>query len=332
MNAPLVSIVIPVYNQRPEFLKECIESVIGQTYTNIEIIVSDNHSTNETPEVLNSFRDKRLRIVKPPEHLPMTPHFQWASEQATGEYISFLPSDDWLEKECIEELVKLIHPYPNIVMAFCDVKQYYNGIKADFITLKPGVSSSEDEIQAYAKMSKLKGFMVGCLLRRSVYEKIGGIGHGDITFASDRWLFLQMAMHGDGAYTNKPYGIYRNENPARKSRMFPYSEDVIKLFRLIEQFYLDKVKGGQKTLDKEKSKMAFSFLKSMPGSLRSGDMGREEFEKTLENMKMLSKSRFTRSLSAMYDKKGLIPVFSGLFYVLNKYNNAIFKIKHIIKS
>lgn len=331
MNAPLVSIIIPVYNQRPDFLRECIESVINQTYTNIEVIISDNHSTNETPEVLNTFRDERIRIVKPPEHLGLTANFQWGSEQARGEYISFLPSDDWLEKECIDELVKLIHPHPNIVMAFCNVKQYYNGIKADFISLKPGVSASEDEIQAYAKMSKMKGFMVGCVLRRSVYEKVGGIGHGDITFASDRWLFMQMAIHGDGAYSNKPYGVYRNENPARKSRTFLYSEDVVKLFNLIEQNYLNRVIGGQKTLDKEKTKMALRFLKSMPGSLRSGDMGREEFEKTLDNMKKLGKSRVTRSIVAMYDKKQLIPVFSGLFFVLSKYNNAVFKIRNLIR-
>ena len=56
MNPPLVSIIVPVYNQRPDFLRECIESVINQTYTNIEIIISDNHSTNETPEVLNTYR------------------------------------------------------------------------------------------------------------------------------------------------------------------------------------------------------------------------------------------------------------------------------------
>ena len=86
--------------------------------------------------------------------------------------------------------------------------------------------------------------------------------------------------------------------PARKSRTFLYSEDVVKLFNLIEQNYLNRVIGGQKTLDKEKTKMAFGFLKAMPGSFRSGDMGREEFEKTLGNMKKLGKSRVTRSIVA----------------------------------
>ncbi len=328
---PLVSIVIPVYNQRSEFLRECIESAINQTYANIEIIISDNHSTNGTSAVLDTFKDKRIKIVKPPEHLPLTHNFQWASEQAKGVYISFLPSDDWLEKECIEELVKLIDPYPTIVMAFCNVKQYYNGVKTDFICLKPGVSSSEDEIQAYAKLSKQKGCLVGCILRKSVYDRIGGIGNGNMSFTSDRWLFIQMAIHGDGAYINKSYGVFRNENPLRKYRLFIYSEDLLKLFQLIEQSYLHKIQGGQETIDKERNKMTFYYLKSMPMSLRSGHIGEEEFIKTLENFKKISKTRFIHSIIEMYKKKQLIWVSSILFYLLSKYENAVIKIKNRIK-
>jgi glycosyltransferase involved in cell wall biosynthesis len=328
---PLVSVLIPVYNQRPEFLKNCIDSVINQTYTNIEIIVSDNHSTNEVREVVNTYRDKRLRILTPPEHLPLTPHFQWASENAKGEYITFLPSDDWFEKEFIEELVKLVHGHQNIVMAFCNVKQYYNGVKNDFTNLKPGVSSSEEEVQAYIKMSKLKGLLIGGMFRRSVYEKIGGLGHGNLSFPSDRWLFIQMAVQGDGAYSNKPYAVFRNDNPLRKSRTYVASVDVVKLFQLIEQTYLTKIRGGQKTLDKEKNKVAYSFLKEMPGSFRSGDLGEEEYRKTLANMKKIGNSRFILSLVRMLENKRLIGLFSAVFYLSNKFNNAVIKIKSKIK-
>ena len=118
MALPLVSVIIPTYNQDSDYLRQCLESVLAQTYTNLEIIVSDNHSTNEVPKVLAVYKDKRLRIVRPSQHLPITPHFHWAAEQATGEYISFLCSDDWIEKECVEELVKLIDPNPHVVMAF----------------------------------------------------------------------------------------------------------------------------------------------------------------------------------------------------------------------
>ena len=90
MSLPLVSVVIPIFNQNPDFLRTCLDSVLAQTYKNLEIVVSDNCSTNDVPAVLDTYQDSRFKRVKPPQHLPITPHFQWASEQATGDYIIFL--------------------------------------------------------------------------------------------------------------------------------------------------------------------------------------------------------------------------------------------------
>src|SRR5258705_7070185 len=96
MNLPLVSIIIPTYNQRPDFLRECLKSAIGQTYPNIEVIVSDNHSDNEMVQVLEDFPKDRLKLIKPPRHLDIIDNFIFGAEAATGEYISFLSSDDLL--------------------------------------------------------------------------------------------------------------------------------------------------------------------------------------------------------------------------------------------
>ena len=110
---PLVSVIIPTYNQRPDYLRQCIDSVIGQTYDNIEIIVSDNHSTSQpSRDVLTAYKDRRLRVIKPPQHMDLVPHFQWASEQASGGYISFLSSDDWLEKNVWTNWLNLYMPIP----------------------------------------------------------------------------------------------------------------------------------------------------------------------------------------------------------------------------
>jgi len=93
---PLVSIVIPVYNQKIQYLQEALESALNQTYTTIEVIVSDNHSTNDVPAYLASVEDDRLRVKKPEQFLPMAQNFQFAADQATGEFVVFLCSDDYL--------------------------------------------------------------------------------------------------------------------------------------------------------------------------------------------------------------------------------------------
>ncbi len=332
MERPLVSIVIPAYNQRPEFLIQSIKSALSQTYQNIEIIVSDNHSTNETAEVLKTFNDSRLNIIRPPQHLPLTPHFQWASEHAKGEFISFLPSDDWMENECIEELVRIIQQGPGIVMAFCSVKQFYNGKKADFINLVSEVSESEEEIQAYARISKQKGFFVASMYRKSVYDSIGGIGDGDLAFASDRWLYMQMAIHGDGAYSNKPYGIHRNENPNRNSRMYLYSVDVVKFFELIEEKYLSKVRGGVNTLNKERNIMASRFLHVMPQNYRAGHIKDEEFEKTMDNIRKMSSSGITHFFAGIIKKKRFLGAFSLYFFLMNKTKSVFGRIRRLLSK
>jgi glycosyltransferase involved in cell wall biosynthesis len=325
---PLVSVIIPFYNQNPQFLRQCIDSVISQTYLNIDIIVSDNHSNNGCAEVLNEYSDRRLRIVQPPQHMPLVPHFQWASEQASGEYISFLSSDDWMEKECIDELVKLVQQHPGVVMAFCSVKQYFNGKKANFINVEPGMVSSNDEIQSYVRISKIKASVIGCILSKSVYQKVGGIGNGDINFAADRWLLIQMAMNGGGAYVNKPYAVFRNENPTRKDRVYVYSEDLLKLFDLIEKNCLPRIEGGQRTVDKERTKLALNFLKSLPAYARSGSINDQDFRKALENIRKLGRSKLVEYIVRLYGNKQLVWAASVLFYLTDKFNNALFKVKN----
>ncbi|MCB1792022.1 MAG: glycosyltransferase, partial [Gammaproteobacteria bacterium] len=85
---PLVTVVIPVYNQNDAFLRQCIDSVLEQDYPNLEVLVSDNHSNNGCSDVILSYADSRLRVVRPPVHLPMVQHWAFAVFQARGEYLS----------------------------------------------------------------------------------------------------------------------------------------------------------------------------------------------------------------------------------------------------
>jgi glycosyltransferase involved in cell wall biosynthesis len=118
---PLVSIVIPAYNQRADFFRAAIRSVLEQTYENLEVIVSDNHSTNGTSDVLAEFTDQRLRVVRPDQHLPMTPHFTFAGLQARGQLMSFLTSDDLVTKDWLTNLLPMFIKHEDVVMGFGEI-------------------------------------------------------------------------------------------------------------------------------------------------------------------------------------------------------------------
>ena len=102
-----VSVIIPLYNEE-KYITTCVESVINQTYKNIEIIVVDDKSTDNSLKVLEKIKDKRLKIIKLPENKGVANARNKGVEAATGSYLCFLDSDDFWDKYKIEKQIKYI--------------------------------------------------------------------------------------------------------------------------------------------------------------------------------------------------------------------------------
>lgn len=108
MTNSLISIVLCSYNGE-RFIKEQIDSLLQQTYPNLEIIISDDASTDGTPEILEGYKnDKRIKLFLQPGNLGPSKNFEFALQQANGEYIAFSDQDDiWLPGK-IEKLYSVI--------------------------------------------------------------------------------------------------------------------------------------------------------------------------------------------------------------------------------
>lgn len=104
------SIIIPT-RDRADTLFWCLKTIVCQTYDNLEILVSDNHSKDNTYDVVHSLKDDRIRYIKPIEKLSMSKHFEFAFANATGDYIGSIGDDDGLLPNCFEYLNSLIHKY-----------------------------------------------------------------------------------------------------------------------------------------------------------------------------------------------------------------------------
>src|SRR5215471_19694655 len=89
------SILIPTRNGAP-YVFSAINSILRQSYESCEVVVSVNHSTDETMSQVRSIDDPRLRVVVPPAPLSMTLHYEWCLKQARGEWITILGDDDGL--------------------------------------------------------------------------------------------------------------------------------------------------------------------------------------------------------------------------------------------
>lgn len=103
---PLVSVVIPIYNAE-QYLKQCIDSVTGQTYRNLEIILVDDGSTDSCPELCDAYAavDRRVVVVHR-ENGGLVSARKAGVAVARGEYITFVDADDWIDLEAYEAILK----------------------------------------------------------------------------------------------------------------------------------------------------------------------------------------------------------------------------------
>jgi glycosyltransferase involved in cell wall biosynthesis len=114
---PKVSIGIPVYNGGP-FFAECLESVARQTFEDLEVVISDNASTDETADVARSFtqRDPRFSYVRFDENRGAAANWNRVVELARGTYFKWLAADDLIEPTYIERCVAVLDQEPDVVL------------------------------------------------------------------------------------------------------------------------------------------------------------------------------------------------------------------------
>jgi glycosyltransferase involved in cell wall biosynthesis len=102
------SLLIPT-RERAITLKSCLQTVVSQSYSNLEIIVSDNFSQDNTREVVESFNDPRIKYVNTGQRLSMSDNWEFGFSHATGDWFSILGDDDGLLPQCFESINQLIH-------------------------------------------------------------------------------------------------------------------------------------------------------------------------------------------------------------------------------
>ena len=104
---PLVSVVIPTHN-RFELLKLAVQSVLNQTHSDFEIIVSDNYSTDATNLIVEEFSDSRIKYFRSEKMLSLGDSWEFALTHATGEYVGFLSDDDAYAKVYLETMLRIL--------------------------------------------------------------------------------------------------------------------------------------------------------------------------------------------------------------------------------
>ena len=117
MTAPRVSVCVCTFNGA-EVVGRAIESILGQTHGDFELLVADDASSDRTIEVVKRYREPRLRIVENPRNLGNARNRSLAIRVSCGELVKFVDQDDWIAPSCLAEHIRLLDANPGLGFSF----------------------------------------------------------------------------------------------------------------------------------------------------------------------------------------------------------------------
>lgn len=237
---PLVSILIPTFN-RADYLGFALDSALAQTYKNLEIIVHDDASTDSTPDLLATYHDPRLRVIRTEDNHGMLGGWNYIVREARGEYLKFLASDDLLGPTCVAELVQAALAHPTAALITCQrqfIDDHGKVIKKMGFANKNTVVSGVDHahwILTTVRENKI-GEPTAVLYPRKLVKKVGGYDPQFSQFA-DFEYWIRLLAYGDLVYVNIPLCSFRVHAGSNTSAAIRDGRFITEIFKLITKYY-----------------------------------------------------------------------------------------------
>ncbi len=213
-NNPLVSICIISYNQQ-KYLKTLIDSVLNQTYKNIELFIFDDCSTDGTQEwIKNTYNDTRLKYKNNPKNLGRKLNFLQSTKAGNGKYKMFFGGDDFLHLSCIETYVYFMEKYPNSSAIYTPA--YWVDENDKVFKLLNHIGHPKKELQIgnrneVADLLVFDNYITPCtvMIKTEILEKLDEIV--DLNAPLADWdLYIRIAMEENNfIFLKKPLSYYR---------------------------------------------------------------------------------------------------------------------------
>lgn len=226
---PKISIVLPTYNGE-RYIQESINSIINQTFTDWELIIVNDCSTDDTSLILNTYavQDERIKVINNDKNQKLPQSLNIGFQNASGEYLSWTSDDNYYLPDAIEKMVAYLDTYKDIYMVcanmyFIDLNGTYQGVFQEY-----------DETLMY-----FQNYVGACFAyRKEVLEKIGGYD-SDMFLVEDYdyWLRILLNFKKIGYIQEPLYAYRRHSNSLTESR----NEDVWKQLFILRRKYLKQM-------------------------------------------------------------------------------------------
>lgn len=170
-----ISIIIPVYNCE-KYLNRCLDSVLNQTYNELEIILVNDGSTDKTSDICDKYKvkDERIKVIHK-ENGGVSSARNVGISESSGEYIMFLDSDDWIESNMVEKMYNHISRYDDIDMVMCGCCLEFSSKEKNILDIKlknKTYNSLEEYLKefSYYRDKGVFGYSVNKIFRSSIIK------------------------------------------------------------------------------------------------------------------------------------------------------------------
>jgi len=201
---PLVSVIMNCYNGET-YLKESISSLINQTYKNWELIFWDNFSSDRSKEVLMQFSDKRIKYYYAKNFTPLYEARNLAIKKTSGEFISFLDTDDWWSPKRLEKQIELFFKDKNLDAVYTNFYFFYNKSKTKKIISKKNLPDGKITQKLLSNYNM--GGILTALCKKKIFQTKQFIGKYEIIGDFD--FFVNVSLSSFFGCIQEPLAYYR---------------------------------------------------------------------------------------------------------------------------
>lgn len=313
----LISIIVPIYNVE-QYLRQCIESIIEQTYNNLEVILVDDGSTDSCSEICDEYvnKDSRVSVIHK-KNGGLSSARESGMANATGSYVMFVDGDDWIASTTVEECVREVAKSENITcVMFSYTKETSNQsipmhIFDDFMYMSADISEekvyrrlfglSNDELSHPERMENV----VSCCMKlyKSNYAKKGRYFDTKLVGSCEDGLFNMYALYGcrEIIYLDRPLYHYRKIEGTLTSSFRPlFIQQWGTLFSIMEEI-IDEKNLGEKYREALSNRIALSITAVGLNELRNKKNGHIGHIKVIRDY--LEQERYQSAVSKLRIKE-----------------------------
>ena len=330
----LISIIVPVYNTE-NYLEKCLYSLVNQTYKNIEIIIIDDGSTDNSMNIIQKFvlADNRVKVISQ-KNQGLSGARNTGMNNANGDYIMFIDSDDWIEIDTCEKAINASEKYNADVVFWSYIKEFSDLQKDNYLFDKTEIIWSEKNInQLSRRMVGLVGDELanpqsidnlvtawGKLYKKSVIGDVRFtdtkiIGTEDALFNIEVFLGINSAV-----YIPDLLSHYRKDNES--SLTHNYKKKLVSRWKEMYsriKFFLDRNDMSREYYDALKNRICFGLIGLGISLAEDKKMSFKEKKKEIYNI--LSMKHYQIALKDL--DFSYLPIQWKVFFKLAKNNNAL---------